>query len=86
MTRIVAAIVLMMIGLGASFAQANPKIFVASSLIDFSERVAAAAEIDVRIVAGGSSVLARQIEAGAPADLFISANQQWAEYAAWGRR
>lgn len=71
-----------MIGLGASSAQAGPKIFVASSLIDFAEHVAAAADVEVQIVAGGSSVLARQIEAGAPAALFISANQQWAEYVA----
>ncbi len=29
-----------------------------------------------------SSTLARQIEAGAPADLFISADQKWMDYAA----
>ncbi len=28
-----------------------------------------------------SSTLARQIEAGAPADLFISADQKWMDYA-----
>lgn len=28
----------------------------------------------------GSSALARQIEAGAPADLFVSADQQWMDY------
>ena len=31
-------------------------------------------------VLGGSSDLARQIEAGAPADVFISANRKWAEH------
>ncbi|EGQ9189004.1 molybdate ABC transporter substrate-binding protein [Vibrio cholerae] len=37
---------------------------------------------DVKLVTvyGGSSSLARQIEAGAPADLFISANEEWANY------
>lgn len=29
---------------------------------------------------GGSGALARQIEAGAPADLFFSANTEWADY------
>lgn len=29
---------------------------------------------------GGSGVLARQIEQGAPADLFISANREWMDY------
>ncbi|WP_117394948.1 molybdate ABC transporter substrate-binding protein [Maritalea myrionectae] len=79
MKRFLAAFMMVMLGLGALCAQASPKIFVASSLIDFAEQVAAEAEVDVTIVAGGSSVLARQIEAGAPADLFISANQQWAD-------
>ncbi|HJN04384.1 MAG TPA: molybdate ABC transporter substrate-binding protein [Alphaproteobacteria bacterium] len=34
----------------------------------------------VRIVAAATSALARQIEHGAPADLFISANIEWMEY------
>jgi len=29
---------------------------------------------------GGSGALAKQIEAGAPADLFFSANQEWVKY------
>ncbi|HEY2760799.1 MAG TPA: molybdate ABC transporter substrate-binding protein, partial [Pirellulales bacterium] len=35
--------------------------------------------IDVKINPGPSSGLAAQIEAGAPTDLFLSANQQWAQ-------
>ena len=34
------------------------------------------------LVYAGSNVLAKQIEAGAPADLFISADQDWMDYAA----
>jgi molybdate transport system substrate-binding protein len=34
----------------------------------------------IRISAGPSNALASQIAAGAPADLFLSANEQWADY------
>ncbi|WP_347303068.1 molybdate ABC transporter substrate-binding protein [Croceibacterium sp. TMG7-5b_MA50] len=33
-----------------------------------------------RLSYAGSSVLARQVEAGAPADLFVSADEQWMDY------
>lgn len=36
----------------------------------------------VRIVTAGSGALARQIEAGAGADIFVSANEDWVEYLA----
>jgi molybdate transport system substrate-binding protein len=35
---------------------------------------------EVRQVYAASSVIARQVAAGAPADLFISANQKWMDY------
>jgi molybdenum ABC transporter molybdate-binding protein len=40
-------------------------------------------EKNVEVVSSfaSSSTLARQIEAGAPADLFISADQKWMDYA-----
>lgn len=37
--------------------------------------------MDVVSSFASSSTLARQIEAGAPADLFISADQKWMDYA-----
>lgn len=39
-------------------------------------------EQDVKVVAvfAGSSAIARQIENGAPADIYISANQKWVDY------
>jgi molybdate transport system substrate-binding protein len=56
-------------------------IFAAASLKNAMDGVATAYEkdhdVDVRVNYAGSSTLARQIERGAPADLFISANQVW---------
>jgi len=43
-------------------------------------RGGAAAQVAVRTSFAASSVLARQIEAGAPADLFVSADPQWMDY------
>ncbi len=36
--------------------------------------------IEVRMVYGASSTLARQIEHGAPADIYLSANPKWMDY------
>jgi len=52
-------------------------VFAAASLKSALEEVAAAYEGEVTLVFAGSSALARQIAAGAPADLFISANVAW---------
>jgi molybdate transport system substrate-binding protein len=43
------------------------------------KRFAADTGADVKLNPGPSNVLAEQILAGAPADLFLSANQQWAD-------
>jgi molybdate transport system substrate-binding protein len=59
-------------------------VFAAASLTDALGEIGKAYEAEGkgRIVASfaSSSDLARQIEHGAPADLFISADQQWADY------
>lgn len=56
-------------------------VFAAASLRGALDEAAAAWSAasghDTRLVYAGSSTLARQIEEGAPADLFISANPQW---------
>ena len=56
-------------------------LFVAASMIDVAESVATVfeAETGTRVVvsAGASSLLARQIANGAPADLFLSADPIW---------
>ena len=60
---------------------ARVTIFAASSLKEAMDRIAAAftaaAGHDVALSLAGSSVLARQIQAGAPADVFISASTDW---------
>jgi molybdate transport system substrate-binding protein len=59
-------------------------VFAAASLKESLDEVARAFERDtgrhVRVSYGASSALARQIEAGAPADLFVSADTDWADY------
>jgi len=57
----------------------------AASTKDLLEEIAAAAEasldapIEIEISTGPSHALAQQILSGAPADLYVSANRQWAE-------
>lgn len=59
-------------------------IFCASSLAPIVEQIAARWENDhpekIIINAASSGVLARQIEHGAQADIYISANQEWMRY------
>lgn len=78
--RLVRLCTLLLVGFGfVPLAHAENRGFVASSLVDFAQAAAKAGQFELNIVAGGSSTLARQIEAGAPADLFISANREWAQ-------
>lgn len=60
-------------------------VFAAASLTNAMQDIAATykKEKNVEVVSSfaSSSTLARQIEAGAPADLFISADQKWMDYA-----
>jgi len=70
----------------ATQAQAADKVtvFAAASLTNAMQDIAAQyqKEKGVQVVSSfaSSSTLARQIEQGAPADLFISADQQWMDY------
>jgi molybdate transport system substrate-binding protein len=61
-------------------------IFAAASLSDVLDDIAAAARpatgTTIRVSYAASSALARQIEAGAPAHLFISADTEWMDYLA----
>lgn len=63
---------------------AEVTVFAAASLKTALEEVAAGWEAatghDLRLSFAGSSVLARQIAQGAPADLFLSANGDWMDW------
>ena len=63
---------------------ANVTVFAAASLKDAMDAQKKAFEAatgnTVTISYGGSNALAKQIEAGAPADLFISADLDWMDY------
>ena len=72
---------------GHAVAAENVTVFAAASLTNALQEIVSQYEKnkdEIKIVASyaSSSTLARQIEQGAPADLFISADQQWMDYAA----
>jgi len=62
------------------------RVFAAASLTEVLQQLAtdyaATGVREPRITFAASSQLARQIEAGAPADIFISADQEWMDYLA----
>jgi molybdate transport system substrate-binding protein len=66
---------------GAAFAQSPPLVLAAASMQDALNAAADAFERTGRprptLSFAASSALARQIEAGAPADLFVSADEPW---------
>jgi molybdate transport system substrate-binding protein len=69
------------------FVRAEPlTVFAAASLTDAMKDVATLWEQQghspIRLSFGASSTLARQIEQGAPANLFASADEQWMDYLA----
>ncbi|GLR10005.1 molybdate ABC transporter substrate-binding protein [Mixta theicola] len=72
---------------GHAVAAENITVFAAASLTNALQDIVSQYEKnkhEIKVVASyaSSSTLARQIEQGAPADLFISADQQWMDYAA----
>src|ERR1700752_856456 len=71
-------------GAAAEAARRGLLVFAAASLADALEEVdrAFTAATGVRVAASyaASSVLAKQIEAGAPADVFFSADLAWVDY------
>ena len=83
MNHIVKALLAMMLSIGASVTvAAKPPLVLAAASLQESLSAAAdtwAAQGHERPILSfaASSALARQVEAGAPADLFISADEQW---------
>ncbi|MGL4487487.1 MAG: molybdate ABC transporter substrate-binding protein [Yersinia sp. (in: enterobacteria)] len=80
-----ASAVLLAVFSSSAIAAGNVTIFAAASLTNALQDIAAQyqkeKQVDVVASYASSSTLARQIEQGAPADLFISASQQWMDYA-----
>jgi molybdate transport system substrate-binding protein len=86
---VVALVVIASAALGALPAAADPPpvtVFAAASLKNALDDIGAAYQAKTGAVAhfsyGASSALARQIEQGAPADIFISADADWMDYVA----
>lgn len=79
-----AAVALALVVAPAAHAQAPLTVFAAASLTNaFDEAAALYAKetgTQLRISYAGSSALARQIDRGAPADLFVSANTAWMDW------
>lgn len=67
-------------------AQRELTVFAAASLTDVLQEAGnaytAKSQVAVRFSFAASSALARQIESGAPADAFVSADQEWMDYLA----
>ena len=81
------ALLVLVASCGDDEAEARLSIWAAASLTDVLPEVAEAfvetgdgAGVEVVFSFDGSSRLARQIEAGAPADLFVSADEEWMDY------
>lgn len=79
-------IVLSGVVVAVDFSQAaDVKVYAAASLTDVLTELAkryqqAHPDIKIKTSFAGSSTLAKQIENGAPAELFISADKEWADY------
>jgi molybdate transport system substrate-binding protein len=86
LNRSLLSILILLAAATAPAAEKTITVFAASSLTDVMNEVGksytAATGIQVRISPAASSALARQIESGAPADVFISADQEWMDYLA----
>jgi len=88
LSRILVGLFLVLVALlpEKALAQERITVFAAASLKEVMDRASAAFKeesgTEVVVSLASSSVLARQIEAGAPADIFISADQQWMDWAA----
>lgn len=80
-----AAAVLTLTFAGHAVAADKITVFAAASLTnalqDIAKQYQQGKEVEIVSSFASSSTLARQIEQGAPADLFISADQQWMDYA-----
>ncbi|WP_070966446.1 molybdate ABC transporter substrate-binding protein [Vibrio sonorensis] len=84
MARIISITLFLFSLINVAQAAESIRIFAASSMTNVVNNIADTFErqhgVKVVRVFGSSSSLARQIASGAPADVYISANQRWMEY------
>jgi len=84
--NLLASLLLAIIAIPAPAAEKALTVFGASSLTNVLEELGRAytqrTGVPVRFSFAASSVLAKQVESGAPADVFISADQEWMDYLA----
>ncbi|WP_299954912.1 molybdate ABC transporter substrate-binding protein [uncultured Roseobacter sp.] len=84
MRSLVIFVVCMMLGLLGPARAEQVTVFAAASLKTALDQIAAdfmeQTDYNVSISYAGSSLLARQISQGAPADVFISANREWMDW------
>jgi molybdate transport system substrate-binding protein len=84
--RVAAFVTVLGLSMGAAMPASGTEVtvFAAASLREAmdeqAKRFESAARSKVIVVYGGSNALARQIEAGAPAEVFISADEDWMDY------
>jgi molybdate transport system substrate-binding protein len=76
----VLAIVVALLALGTPAHAQTQLIYAAASLTDALQEAVTATGNAARFSFAASSTLARQIENGAPADIFASADEEWADY------
>jgi len=83
--RLVCFVSVLMVTVATAQAR-DVKVFAAASLSEAMAEVGAAfsqqSKHRIKLVLAGSSTLARQIEAGADADIFLSADESWMNYLA----
>jgi len=84
--RVFFAVVFLLVQSVAGVAQAPLTVFAAASMSEAMEQIGAAFQADTGVPVilsfAGTGTLARQIEAGAPADVIVSADVLWMEYLA----
>ncbi|MDN5622634.1 MAG: molybdate ABC transporter substrate-binding protein, partial [Acinetobacter sp.] len=75
---------LSLLAMGHAYAEDTITVYAAASLTnvlaELDQKYEKKNNIKIKTSYAGSSTLAKQIEAGAPANLFISADEQWMNY------
>lgn len=86
MSRLLPIVAGLALGLAIASAEAGDsiKIFAAASIAPSIQKAGdlykAGKDVDIVITPAASGALAKQIEAGAPADIFVSADSKWIKY------